>query len=66
MIPPPRQYDYENEARYRNDVDGRLKKLLARGRDNETGSGHIIITDEDDGTRYRLKVASGVLTLEPV
>lgn len=60
----PDQYDQRNEATFRSQLDTLLKTVFRKDRDVEIGQGRVILKDEVSGARYRLKLASGVLSVE--
>lgn len=64
QTPAPAIYDQRNENAFRAQLLTLLKSVFVKDRDVEIGSGRVILKDEVTGARYRLKLASGVLSVE--
>lgn len=62
----PPQYDPRNEAQARRNLQAEDQRNLKRNEDIEIGprAGRLLIVDEVTGQVGRLKLASGVLSVE--
>lgn len=61
---PGTQYDAENEASVRREIEDADGKNQKRGSDYEVSkNGRLILTDTVTMTRYNVTIVSGVLTL---
>ena len=62
---PGAQYDYVNEVETRRLIQAALGEVVDRRADITLQPGQrLILTDEDTGALYRIKLASGVLSAE--
>lgn len=66
---PPDKYSMTDQAHLRREIERLDQENLKRFRDIEvgsTGQTRLVFTDTTTGTRYKLTVAAGVLTLTAV
>jgi hypothetical protein len=66
LPPPDQQYSQTNEAETRRLLQEADQNNVKRDENFQLNADqYIIIPDEDTGDLYRLKIASGVLSIEP-
>lgn len=64
LAPAPAAYSQRDQQELRNELDRRDDMNVKKDRDHEYRAGTaFIMTDTDDGARYRVTIESGALVL---